>query len=102
METFWSGYFGLWKPDDMSIRFRGRGHEKWELTTYGTAAVSLDESAIGVLRFVGDRKSVLEIFEGAYDVHLHVQRQGSVEDLYKSVHDAFYEKATDLAAWAPR
>jgi hypothetical protein len=55
METFWSEYFGLWKPDDVSIAFWGSGNEKWELTTYATAAaytaaVSLDENAIGVLR----------------------------------------------------
>lgn len=53
METFWSGYFGIWNPDEYKFSFYGSGDEVWESTTYDTAAkyvaaVAKDPSAIGL------------------------------------------------------
>lgn len=55
METFWSEFFGIWRPESRSLSVWGTGEEKWELTTFSTAAaftaeVALDKTAVGVLR----------------------------------------------------
>lgn len=55
METFWSAFFGIWRPETRSLAVWGNGDEPWELTTFPTAAaytaaVALDRSAVGVLR----------------------------------------------------
>lgn len=55
METFWSGFFGIWNPETCSLSVWGNGEEDWELTTFPTAAaytaaVALDKSAVGILR----------------------------------------------------
>lgn len=54
METFWSGYFGVFDSKDCKFSFYGTGDEIWESTTYDTAAqyvaaVALDRNAIGLL-----------------------------------------------------
>lgn len=53
METFWSGYFGVWNLDEYKLSFYGSGDETWESTTYDTAAqyvaaVAKDPSAVGL------------------------------------------------------
>lgn len=53
METFWSGYFGVWNADEYKLSFYGSGDEIWESTTYGTAAeyvaaVARDPTATGL------------------------------------------------------
>lgn len=53
METFWSGYFGIFDPKDLKFSFYGTGDEIWESTTYETAAeyvsaVALDRNAVGM------------------------------------------------------
>lgn len=53
METFWSGYFGVWNADEYKLSFYGSGDEIWESTTYGTAAeyvaaVAKDPTATGL------------------------------------------------------
>jgi hypothetical protein len=53
METFWSGYFGVWNAKDFKLSYYGEGDEVWESTTYGTAAeyvaaVALDRNAVGM------------------------------------------------------
>jgi hypothetical protein len=54
METFWN-YFGVWDEETKTLRYWGSGREKWDLTTYGTAAgyvagVALDSEATGLLK----------------------------------------------------
>lgn len=53
METFWSGFFGVWNSAERTLCYWGSGEEMWESTTYGdaakyTAAVALDSDAVGV------------------------------------------------------
>ncbi|MBE3048548.1 NAD(P)H-binding protein [Candidatus Bathyarchaeota archaeon] len=55
METFWSGYFGVFDAQGPKFSYYGSGDEVWESTTYGTAAdyvaeVALDQSAVGIFR----------------------------------------------------
>ncbi|KAF2188545.1 hypothetical protein K469DRAFT_748332 [Zopfia rhizophila CBS 207.26] len=74
MDTFWSPYCGIWDAKERKPRFLGDGTEKWESTSYDNAAqyvarVALDETAVGVQKFLGDCKSIREIgdiFESAY------------------------------------
>lgn len=53
METFWSGYFGIFDAKELKFSFYGSGDEIWESTTYETAAeyvsaVALDQNAVGM------------------------------------------------------
>ncbi|KAF5653733.1 hypothetical protein F25303_2038 [Fusarium sp. NRRL 25303] len=99
METFWSEYFSVFDPRDCKFSFYGTGHEIWESTTYGTAAeyvaaVALDQSAAGVLHFLGDRKTIFQIadeFGKIYGKEPQLERRGSLKDLYDTMH-ATYEK----------
>jgi hypothetical protein len=52
METFWSGYFGIWDEKSCRLKYYGNGDEMWESTTYDTAAefvaaVAQDRNAVG-------------------------------------------------------
>lgn len=86
METFWSRFFGVWNGRENKLRFWGDGDEKWESTTYDNAAqyvaaVALDESAVGVQKFLGDRKSIREIadvFESVYQTKPQLENAGSL------------------------
>jgi hypothetical protein len=54
METYWSFCSG-WDVENKRFTFWGNGDEKWDITTYRTAAeyvaaVALDSSAVGVLK----------------------------------------------------
>ncbi|KAJ6044385.1 hypothetical protein N7499_006889 [Penicillium canescens] len=110
METFWSEFFGIWRSETCSLSIWGNGEDSWELTTFPTAAaytteVALDRSAVGVLRFRGDRKSPKEIketFERVYGSQMHLDRQGSINELYEAVEEAFRRDPNDIASWAPR
>lgn len=53
METFWSGFFGVWDPEACTLNYFGNGDEVWESTTYDTAAqyvaaVAKDRNAVGM------------------------------------------------------
>lgn len=53
METFWSGYFGVWDQETCTLNYFGDGNELWESTTYETAAqyvaaVAKDQNAVGM------------------------------------------------------
>jgi hypothetical protein len=55
IETFWSGYFQVWNPEEKSLVYWGSGEEGWEVSTYAdaarwTVAVALDGDAVGVVR----------------------------------------------------
>ncbi|BCS05597.1 uncharacterized protein AKAW2_81398S [Aspergillus luchuensis] len=110
METFWSEFFGCWDRTTRSISFWGTGEETWDLTTYETAAaytaaVALDKSAVGVLRFRGDRKTILEIkgcFDDVYTAPLNLVNRGSIEELHATVLDSFRKSPSDVMSWAPK
>ncbi|EUC32069.1 hypothetical protein COCCADRAFT_6116 [Bipolaris zeicola 26-R-13] len=71
IETFLD-IFEVWYPEANELRYWGTGNEKWDLTSYWTAAeyvaaVALDPNASGFFKFRGDHKSIVEI---ANDVEL--------------------------------
>ncbi|KAL2849285.1 hypothetical protein BJX68DRAFT_255477 [Aspergillus pseudodeflectus] len=103
IETFWSELFGCWDATARCLSFWGTGDEMWDLTSYETAAaytaaVALDRTAVGVMRFRGDRKSIREmkeLFEEVYHIPLRIEQMGTVEELYKQVQAAFKENPSD-------
>ncbi|KAJ3532623.1 hypothetical protein NM208_g8361 [Fusarium decemcellulare] len=107
METFWSDYIRLWNPEECCFDFYGTGDETWEATSYGTAAayvaaVALDRDASGVLHFVGERKSLRQVaadFEQVYCKKLILARQGSLDELYSTMHAKFKEDPSNRWAW---
>jgi hypothetical protein len=55
METFWSEFFQIFDSDTQTLTYWGTGNEKWDLTTYETAAayvaaLAIDKNASGVFR----------------------------------------------------
>ncbi|KAF4333257.1 hypothetical protein FBEOM_12939 [Fusarium beomiforme] len=108
-ETFWSPLFRLYDSQDETIRYWGTGTEKWELTTYETAAaytaaLVVDKNACGIFRFRGDRKSILEIkadYDRIYQGNLRLQCLGSLEDLYRNFTTQFRQDASDTSTWGP-
>ncbi|KAM5349610.1 hypothetical protein ACJ41O_006115 [Fusarium nematophilum] len=108
METFWSVFFRVFDANSQTISYWGTGDEKWDLTTYETAAaytaaLIVDENASGVF-FRGDCKSVVEIkaiYEKIYQSPLHLKRLGSLDKLYSTVRSQFEKDPNNVMAWAP-
>ncbi|KIW95578.1 uncharacterized protein Z519_04163 [Cladophialophora bantiana CBS 173.52] len=89
-DVIFAPFFGIYDPKSFTFSYWGTGDEKWECTTYAnsaeyTAAVCLDQSAAGVLRFVGDVKSTLEIaqiFQKVYHIKPKLMSHGSLAELH--------------------
>ncbi|KAH7239609.1 hypothetical protein B0J15DRAFT_568937, partial [Fusarium solani] len=109
METFWSPFFHIFDISNETISYWGTGDEKWDLTTYETAAayaaaLLVDKDASGIFRFRGDYKSVLEIkasYEKIYQAPLHLKCLGSLDELYRVIRSQFKEDPDNVAAWGP-
>ncbi|KAL4919601.1 hypothetical protein BDW62DRAFT_216761 [Aspergillus aurantiobrunneus] len=107
METFWSGYFGIWRPDEYKLSFYGNGDEIWESTTYQTAAeyvaaVARDPSATGLQHFLGDRRSIRQIaddFAQVYGKAPQLERLGSLDDLYSKMQATFNKVPSNIFAY---
>ncbi|OTB12158.1 hypothetical protein K445DRAFT_306323 [Daldinia sp. EC12] len=95
MDVFFGPMFGTFDASSTTFKFWGTGDEIWEATTYRnaaeyTAAVCVDKEAVGVKKFVGGRATIREIaesFEKVYGVKPNLESQGSVDDLYKHMHE---------------
>ncbi|PCD38704.1 hypothetical protein AU210_007169 [Fusarium oxysporum f. sp. radicis-cucumerinum] len=93
METFWSHFLGVWNADTATLSYWGTGDESWEATTYANAsefvaAVALDEDAVGIQKFLGDRKSIRQIaetMESVYGKKPELKNLGSLDDLRKTM-----------------
>ncbi|KAL1616838.1 Elongation factor 1-gamma [Neofusicoccum ribis] len=109
IETFWSGFFQIYDAQTQTMAYWGTGDEKWDLTTYETAAaytaaLATDKNAAGVFRFRGDCTSISEIkeaYETIYQSLLHLKRLGSLDDLYSTVKDRFEKDPSDAMACGP-
>ena len=70
IETFWSGYFQVWNPEEKSLVYWGSGEEVWEVTTYEdaaryTVAVALDGHVVGFQRCELLPMTMLQIVDSA-------------------------------------
>ncbi|CAI7616491.1 unnamed protein product [Penicillium crustosum] len=107
METFWSGYFGVFDPKEIKFSFYGDGDEIWESTTYQTAAeyvaaVALDQNAVGLQHFLGDRKSIKEIakeFSQVYGLEPKLESLGSKQDLFNTMQAVFNKDPSNIFAY---
>ncbi|EEU33939.1 uncharacterized protein NECHADRAFT_55821 [Fusarium vanettenii 77-13-4] len=89
MDPIFSPLFQVWDPEAKTLRYWGEGDEPWEATSYDnaaefTAAVIADTSAIGIKKYLGDRKSIKEIaatFQEVYGIQPKLERLGSLDDL---------------------
>ncbi|OQE37882.1 hypothetical protein PENCOP_c009G00065 [Penicillium coprophilum] len=110
LETFWNDFFQIWDPNTQSMAVWGSGEDAWDFTTYKTAAaytaaVTMDPSAIGIFRFLGDHKSASEIkesFETVYHSELRLNQLGSINDLSNTVQAEFSKSPDDVFKWAPK
>ncbi|KAE8370869.1 NAD(P)-binding protein [Aspergillus caelatus] len=107
METFWSGYFGVFDPMQMTFSYWGEGDEVWESTTYGTAAefvaaVATDQNAVGLQHFLGDRKNIQQVadeFAEVYGKRPRLVQLGSKDDLYQKMHSIYDKNPSDVYAY---
>ncbi|KAH7121119.1 hypothetical protein B0J11DRAFT_581878 [Dendryphion nanum] len=95
MDTLFSAYFQIWDGREKSLTFWGNEDSIWESTTYKNAAgfvaaVAVDRTAVGVKKFLGDRRSMREIadlFQSAYGFRPQLKRLGSLDDVFKHMHE---------------
>ncbi|KAK4194479.1 hypothetical protein QBC40DRAFT_311416 [Triangularia verruculosa] len=110
-ETFWSDYFGVFRPggeqEGVIMRYWGTGEEIWEGLSYDdaakfTAEVALDEEAVGVKTFLGDRKSTKQLaveFEEVYGVTPTLECLGTVEELQAKMEATRAKEPQNIFAW---
>ncbi|KAK0744622.1 hypothetical protein B0T21DRAFT_399048 [Apiosordaria backusii] len=109
-ETFWSDYFGIFRhgeDGEEGFRYWGTGEEVWEGISYDdaakyTAAVVLDEEAVGVLSFLGDRKSMKQLvaeFAEVYGVDPTTKCLGTVEELQIQMKATREREPGNIFAW---
>ncbi|KAH8422566.1 NmrA-like family protein [Aspergillus melleus] len=107
MEPIFSPFFNIYDPQSHTFRFWGSGEEVMEGTTYDnaaefTAAVTVDEKAVGVLKFLGGRATIKEIaasFEKVYGTKPSLESRGSLEDLYKTMHEKREKNPMDIYSY---
>ncbi|CAN9186871.1 unnamed protein product [Alternaria alternata] len=88
METFLD-YFGVVDKEGKKMSYWGSGDEKWDLTSYETAAeyiaaVALDPAATGFFKFRGERKSARELaadVESVHGINLTMESRGLLTNL---------------------
>ncbi|GKT55755.1 NmrA-like family protein [Colletotrichum tofieldiae] len=104
MDPLMSPFFQVFDPATNTFRYWGEGTEPWEGTSYEnaaefTTAVATDPSAVGIQKFLGDRKNIKEIasiFEEVYGVKPELKRLGSLEDLRTTMHQLRAEHPNDV------
>ncbi|KAJ4044472.1 hypothetical protein NW756_004804 [Fusarium oxysporum] len=109
MDPILSPFFSVWDPHTQTLRYWGEGDEPFEGTSYEnaaefTAAIVADKSAIGIKKYLGDRKSIKEIaatFDKVYGVKPNLERLGSLEDLKAKMHALREKKAADVYSYMP-
>ncbi|KAL0942976.1 NmrA-like family protein [Colletotrichum truncatum] len=107
METFWSSYFALFDPKESKFSYYGTGDEVWESTSYATAAeftaaVAMDQSAVGMFHFLGDRKTLRQIADEYTEVYGQTPKLeclGSLEDLYTAMQELFKKDPSNIYTW---
>ncbi|KAF7515008.1 hypothetical protein G7054_g14817 [Neopestalotiopsis clavispora] len=107
MDPILSPFFRVWDPESKTLQYWGEGTEPWEGTSYAnaaefTAAVIADRSAVGIQKYLGDRKTITEIastFEKVYGSKPTLQRLGSLEDLKTRMHKMRAENPADIYSY---
>ncbi|RDW93632.1 NmrA-like family protein [Aspergillus mulundensis] len=95
MEPIFSPFFGIVDAQANAFKYWGEGDEVLEGTTYSdaaryTASVVLDPEATGLLKFLGGRTTIKELaksYEKVYGVPVTLEKRGSLDDLYKTMHE---------------
>ncbi|KAK3393443.1 hypothetical protein B0H63DRAFT_531204, partial [Podospora didyma] len=109
METLFSPFFGALDSETNTFKYWGDGTEILESTTYGdaaqyTAKVAADPSAVGIQKFLGDRKSIKEVaasFEKVYGIKPALQRLGSQEDLKTHMDELRAKNPANIYSYMP-
>ncbi|KAM5346052.1 hypothetical protein ACJ41O_009057 [Fusarium nematophilum] len=91
----WLGYSRIVDPQTHTISYWGTGNEIWDLTSYDdaaayTAEAVVDKSAVGYLKFIGDRITPLEfanVYERVVGIKPKLVNHGTLEDLHKKMNE---------------
>ncbi|KAM0293825.1 hypothetical protein ACHAO9_001511 [Fusarium lateritium] len=109
MDPIMSPFFNIWGPQTQTLRYWGEGDEPFESTSYEnaaefTAAIVVDKSAVGIKKYLGDRKSIKEIaatFDKVYGVKPKLERLGSLEDLKLKMHTLREKNPAEIYSYMP-
>ncbi|KAK7544229.1 nmrA-like family protein [Phyllosticta citribraziliensis] len=113
MDTWWSGFFGAWVPDESGkggkLRYWGSGDEAWEVSSYENTAewiarVAVDGEAKGVEKFLGDRKNIHQIaaaMSSVYSFTPSLEPLGSLADLHATMHQKRDSEPENYYAYLP-
>ncbi|CAG8020854.1 unnamed protein product [Penicillium olsonii] len=104
MEPIFSPFFNIFDPQTNTFRYWGNGDEIMEGTTYDnaaefTAAIAVDSTATGIKKFLGGRATIREIaqsFEKVYGIKPSLESRGSLDDLYKLMHQMRDESPSNI------
>ncbi|PLB50922.1 NmrA-like family protein [Aspergillus steynii IBT 23096] len=107
MEPVLSPFFSILDASSHTFRFWGNGDEIMEGTTYDnaaefTSAVARDTEVTGIIRFLGGRSTIREIaqtYENVYGVKAKLESLGSLDDLYKTMHDKRASNPADFYSY---
>ncbi|KAF2013025.1 NmrA-like family protein [Aaosphaeria arxii CBS 175.79] len=110
MEHFLGEFFGVVHAEEGRFTYYGTGNEVFEATTSVdiaefVAAVALDEGAVGMLEFLGDRKTLRQLadeFEEVYGTKPELECLGTLDDLKKIMQEAYQKDPSDTFAWVPQ
>ncbi|CAG8958128.1 hypothetical protein HYFRA_00000474 [Hymenoscyphus fraxineus] len=100
---------GIWDSAAVKFRYWGNGDEVLEGTTYEdaaafTAAIALDESAVGVKRVLGGASSITQIaasYEKVYGIKPELESLGSLETLHQRVQELAAETPQNPGVYTP-
>ncbi|CAH0040677.1 unnamed protein product [Clonostachys rhizophaga] len=100
-------WVGIWDSKRNLFKYWGTGDERWEFTTYRNAAqftaeVAVDKDAVGWFSFRGDYVNIKEIaaeFHTVYNEEPGLERLGSLEDLFKLMHQKRDQNPDNAPAW---
>ncbi|GAB5593826.1 hypothetical protein Unana1_08726 [Umbelopsis nana] len=104
MDPMFSPFFSVLDPQTNTLRFWGEDDEVWEGTSYDkaaeyNAAIALDNDVLGIQRVTGGRttnRGLAESFEKVYGIKPHLEKLGSLDDLFKRMHEIRAQQPKDF------
>ncbi|KAJ0120424.1 hypothetical protein J7T55_015151 [Diaporthe amygdali] len=107
MDPLLSPLFKVWDPECKTLRYWGEGTEPWEATSYAntaefTAAVIADRSAVGIKKYLGERKNIKDIaatFQKVYGFQPKLERLGSLDELKSKMYEVQAKSPTDVFSY---
>ncbi|KAK0610598.1 hypothetical protein B0T17DRAFT_621066 [Bombardia bombarda] len=108
-DVFFSPFLSIWDGETRTIRYYGDDSKPCEVTSYDnaaewTAAIVADSEAVGVIKVLGDSKTMKDLaveFESVYGEKPKLQCLGTAEELYAKMHAMKDASPADYMSYIP-